>query len=144
MNASPAALVVARNEEDRILLRALLRIHHIPVDGEAPGATQALQRLQERPITHLVVDSDLADGDVPTFVADAQSARPTLRIVVLTRSSTHLPAIPTDPNRPPIVPLVRPFRFRQFAEALGVAERVGNGADPAPPESSPEDRSSGR
>ena len=38
-----SAVVVAGDEETRVLLRGLLRLHHFRVDGEAEGATQAIE-----------------------------------------------------------------------------------------------------
>lgn len=130
---TPSALVVARNVDDRILLRALLRIHHVPVVGEADGAAQALPVLREQALTHMVLDSELADGDAASLVAEAQSIRPTLRIVLLTRGPAHI-SLPTEPGRAPVVQLVRPFRFGQFREALGTL--------PGPARPRPGDRSS--
>ncbi|HYB77740.1 MAG TPA: response regulator [Thermoplasmata archaeon] len=115
----PSAMVVAKSTEDRILLQALLRIHHVPVVGEGDGAAQALKTLRERRLTHLVVDSDLADGTVAQLVRDALSIAPGLRIVVLGRSSLHTPDLP-EGTAGSVVWLTRPFRFSQFAEALGI------------------------
>ena len=118
----PSAMVVAKSTEDRILLQALLRIHHVPVVGEGDGAAQALKTLRERRLTHLVVDSDLADGTVAQLVRDALSIAPGLRIVVLGRSSLHTPDLP-EGTAGSVVWLTRPFRFSQFAEALASSER---------------------
>ena len=113
------AIVVARIPDDRILLRALLRIHHIQVEAETEGAAQAARLVRERNFTHMVVDSELADGTVPELVAEARSIRADLRVVVLTRPNERAPDLPNIPG-PPIAYLARPFRFSQFAEALGV------------------------
>jgi len=114
-----SALVVAKSLDDRILLRALLRIHHVAVDTEAEGAAQALQLLRSRVPTHLVLDSDIADGTIPGLIAEARRLCPLVRIVLLTRSSGHVP-LPSEAMGPSVVQLTRPFRFRQFAEAIGV------------------------
>jgi CheY-like chemotaxis protein len=113
----PSALVVAKSSEDRILLQALLRIHHVPVAGEADGAAQALQTCRERRLTHMVVDSDLSDGTVSQLVREARSIAPGLRCVVLGRTPGRLPDLPEASDG--VVWLTRPFRFSQFADALG-------------------------
>jgi ActR/RegA family two-component response regulator len=118
--SSPAALVVARSTDDRILLRALLRIHHLPVVGEAEGTTQARPFLRQGALTHVVADANIADGTIADLVAEVHHTLPVARVVVLTHPGERVPDLP-DGAGPRVVRLVRPFRFSQFAEALGVS-----------------------
>ncbi len=123
------AVVVAGDEETRVLLRGLLRLHHFRVDGEAEGATQALELLRDHHPALLVADVNLAEGSPTTLVADARQLLPQLRIVLVAPASRPPPP-PNDPAQGPHVVLLRPFRIRQFAEALlpaSPAARPGSG-----------------
>ena len=66
LNASDArsatAIVVAGDEETRVLLRGLLRLHHFRVEGEAEGATHALELVRDRRPSLMVTDVTLAEG----------------------------------------------------------------------------------
>ncbi|MCI4365647.1 MAG: hypothetical protein L3K10_06275 [Thermoplasmata archaeon] len=122
--SSTSAVVVAGDEETRVLLRGLLRLHHFRVDGEAEGATQAMELLAHHHPTLLVVDVNLAEGTIPRLLADARALLPKLRTILVAPASRPPPpeSVPGGPD----VILLRPFRIRQFAEAL---------RPPAPPTS---------
>ncbi len=100
-----------------MLLRGLLRLHHIRVEGEAEGATQALELVKELRPSLLLVDVNLAEGSSASLVADARAAVPGLRAVLVAPSSRPPPA-PAGAGGPDAV-LLRPFRIRQFVDALG-------------------------
>ncbi len=112
---TPTALVVAGDEETRVLLRGLLRLHHFRVDGEAEGAVQALELLRNHRPTLLVVDINLAEGSANALLAQARSLVPSLRTILVAPASRPPPA---NGNLGADVTLLRPFRIRQFAEAL--------------------------
>jgi DNA-binding NarL/FixJ family response regulator len=115
--SASTAVVVAGDEETRVLLRGLLRLHHFRVDGEAEGATQALELLRDHRPSLLVADVNLAEGSPTALVADARMLLPNLRVVLVAPASRPPP--PTaNPEQAPHVILLRPFRIRQFAEAL--------------------------
>jgi DNA-binding NarL/FixJ family response regulator len=122
-----SAVVVAGDEETRVLLRGLLRLHHFRVDGEAEGATQCLELIREHRPALLVADVNLAEGSPSSLVAEARRLAPELRVILVAPASRP-PAPPTERNLGPDVVLLRPFRIRQFAEAL-----IPPGATPAPP-----------
>jgi CheY-like chemotaxis protein len=124
---SPSAIVVAGDEETRVLLRGLLRLHHFRVDGEAEGATQALELLKEHRPSLVVADVNLTEGTAGGLVAETRRLLPATRIVLVAPASRPPPPA-TDPTRAPHVVLLRPFRIRQFAEAL----LPGDGAASAP------------
>ena len=111
------AIVVAGDEETRVLLRGLLRLHHFRVEGEAEGATHALELVRDRRPALMVADVNLAEGSPTTLVADARAIRPGLRVILVAPASRP-PSPPPDPAHRPDVVLLRPFRIRQFAEAL--------------------------
>ncbi len=123
----PTALVVAGDEETRVLLRGLLRLHHFRVDGEAEGVTQALEMLREHPPTLLVVDLNLTEGSATALLQEVRGFAPTVRTILVAPASRPLPPRP-EPYAD--VLLLRPFRIRQFAEAL-VAPAVGPAPDVA-------------
>jgi response regulator RpfG family c-di-GMP phosphodiesterase len=121
LNASDArsatAIVVAGDEETRVLLRGLLRLHHLRVEGEAEGATHALELVRDRRPSLLVTDVTLAEGSATALVADARTILPALRVILVAPASRP-PSLPANPLHRPDVVLLRPFRIRQFAEAL--------------------------
>ena len=121
MNASEptaaTAIVVAGDEETRVLLRGLLRLHHFRVEGEAEGTTHALELVRDRRPDLMVADVNLAEGSSTALVADARAILPKLR-VILVAPRVRPPAPPPNPAHRPDVVLLRPFRIRQFAEAL--------------------------
>jgi CheY-like chemotaxis protein len=125
-DASPppttSAIVVAGDEETRVLLRGLLRLHHLRVDGEADGATQALELLRHHQPSLLVIDVNLAEGSAPRLVRDARALSPHLRTILVAPASRPPP--PTEPEERPDALLLRPFRIRQFAEALRPADEA--------------------
>jgi DNA-binding NarL/FixJ family response regulator len=110
-----SAVVVAGDEETRVLLRGLLRLHHFRVDGEAEGATQCLELIREHHPTLLVADVNLAEGSPGSLVSEARRVAPQLRVILVAPASR--PPAPTGDGGPDVV-LLRPFRIRQFAEAL--------------------------
>jgi DNA-binding NtrC family response regulator len=112
-----SAVVVAGDEETRVLLRGLLRLHHFRVDGEAEGATQCLELVREHHPTLLVADVNLAEGSPSSLVSEARRAEPGIRVILVAPASRP-PAAPSDNGKGPDVVLLRPFRIRQFAEAL--------------------------
>jgi CheY-like chemotaxis protein len=110
------ALVVAGDEETRVLLRGLLRLHHYRVVGEAEGAHQAIALLRQTSPAVVVSDVNLVDGTFTDVLEAAHSATPTPRMILVV-PSTRPHAAADAPTRPDAV-LQRPFRIRQFAEAL--------------------------
>ena len=115
-----SAVVVAGDEETRVLLRGLLRLHHFRVDGEAEGATQCLELIREHHPTLLVADVNLAEGSPSSLVAEARKSAPDMRVILVAPASR--PPAPAGEHGPDVV-LLRPFRIRQFAEALLPANR---------------------
>jgi DNA-binding NarL/FixJ family response regulator len=114
---SATAIVVAGDEETRVLLRGLLRLHHFRVDGEAEGATHALELLRDHRPALLVADVNLAEGSPSALVADARAILSPLRVILVAPASRPPLPAPDAAHRPDVV-LLRPFRIRQFAEAL--------------------------
>jgi len=108
-------VVVAGDEETRVLLRGLLRLHHFRVDGEADGVSQALELLRRHHPSLVVVDVNLAEGTAHALLAEARKIVPLVRIILVAPASRP-PAASGGPE--PDVTLLRPFRIRQFAEAL--------------------------
>ncbi|MGA8665010.1 MAG: hypothetical protein WB809_08130 [Thermoplasmata archaeon] len=109
------AIVVAGDEETRVLLRGLLRLHHFRVDGEAEGSTEAIELIRHHHPRLLVVDVNLAEGSANALLGEARTAVPGLRTILVAPSSRPPPA----GSSPSVdVVLLRPFRIRQFAEAL--------------------------
>ncbi len=121
--------MAAGDEETRVLLRGLLRLHHFRVDGEAEGASQALALLKTHRPELLLADVNLAEGSPAALVADARSAHPPVRIILVAPASRPPPVMGVAGRGPDAV-LLRPFRIRQFAEAVlpGGAPKEGTAA----------------
>jgi DNA-binding NtrC family response regulator len=111
------ALVVAGDEETRVLLRGLLRLHHYRVLGEAEGAHQAIDLLRQTSPAVIVSDVNLVDGTFSDLLEAARAVQPAPRVILVVPSSR--PHAAADASSKPDVVLQRPFRIRQFAEALG-------------------------
>lgn len=110
-------MVVAGDEETRVLLRGLLRLHHFRVDGEAEGVAQALEMLRDRAPTLMVVDVNLAEGSASTLLQEVREIAPQVRTILVAPASR-----PPPPGAPGAdITLLRPFRIRQFADALAPA-----------------------
>jgi CheY-like chemotaxis protein len=114
-SAGTTAVVVAGDEETRVLLRGLLRLHHFRVEGEAEGATQALELLRHHRPALLVVDANLAEGSCAGLLREARALLPQLRTILVAPASRPPPP---DTSGATDAVLLRPFRIRQFAEAL--------------------------
>jgi len=124
-----SAVVAAGDEETRVLLRGLLRLHHFTVEGEAEGALQALELIRTHRPGLLVADVNLAEGSPAALVADARAILPTLRVILVAPASRPPPVMGVAGQGPDVV-LLRPFRIRQFAEAIAPSSP---GATPAGP-----------
>ncbi|HTP56456.1 MAG TPA: response regulator [Thermoplasmata archaeon] len=109
--------MAAGDEETRVLLRGLLRLHHFRVDGEAEGASGALALLRTHRPDLLLADVNLAEGSPAALVADARAIRPGLRVIVVAPASRPPPVMGVAGQGPDVI-LLRPFRIRQFAEAV--------------------------
>jgi len=127
-DAGSGAIVVAGDEETRVLLRGLLRLHHFRVDGEAEGVTVALELIGVHRPSLLVVDANLAEGTVGSLIEQARKAVPGMRVILVAPASRP-PAPVAEPSQGPDALLLRPFRIRQFALAL----TPEGAANPSPP-----------
>ena len=115
--SEPVGIVVAGDDSLRLLFRALLRLNHIWVAGEAKGVEQALDLVRDHRPQIILVDVDLVQGTWPVLVTYARAIVPGLR-VILTAPSTHPPTRALDaPERPDVI-LLRPFRISQFMEVV--------------------------
>ncbi len=112
----PSAVVVAGDEETRVLLRGLLRLHHCRVLGEAGGVSRAMDLLAHQRPSVLVADVNLSEGSYTDLLTEAKRLDPTLRIILVVPSPRAHAPVP-DGARPDAL-LYRPFRIREFAEAL--------------------------
>jgi hypothetical protein len=127
--APSTAVVIAGDEETRVLFRGLLRLHRFKILGEADGARRGLELVAQHRPSLLVVDAALAQGSYSELVAGSRGAIEGLR-VVLVKSAARGPPPPPGEKEADVV-LIRPFRILQFAEALdGAAAPTPNPADP--------------
>jgi DNA-binding NarL/FixJ family response regulator len=112
-----SAVVIAGDEETRVLLRGLLRLHHFRVDGEAEGASQGLELVREHHPSLVVADVNLAEGSPTMLVSETRRFDRAIRVVLVAPASRPPVTASSDDGGPDVV-LLRPFRIRQFAEAL--------------------------
>ena len=114
--APSGALVVAGEGEMRVLLRGLLQLHRVRVDAEADGVTEAIRQIREHRPALIVADSHLSEGNAGELVAEARAIVPGLRFILVAPAAHPLTAM-ADGAGPDVV-LLKPFRIRQFAEAI--------------------------
>ena len=113
---APTAVVVAREEETRILLRGLLRLRHFRVLGEAEGSTHATELIRSEAPGVLVVDASLAEGSVTSLIRTTREVAPGTRIVLVGPFGRESSPPASDAEADAVLP--RPFRISQFEEAL--------------------------
>ena len=111
----PSAVVVAGDEETRVLLRGLLKLHHFRVVGEASGASQGDELVRLHQPTVLVADATIIEGSLARLFPAARYSSPRTRIVLI-QPNARPP--PLEPTAIPDATVVRPFRVRDFIEAL--------------------------
>ena len=121
----PAALVVAADEEMRILLRGLLQLHRVRVEAEAEGLTEALRLVRDHRPSLVVADTHLTDGTAADLVRGARGIVPQLRVILVAPASRPPP--PMAKEATPDVLLLKPFRIQQFAEAIAPSRGPGPG-----------------
>lgn len=116
-DSSPTAVVAAGDGETRVLLRSLLKLHHVRVEGEAAGTSQAIDLVQRHRPSLVLADTELTDGSWTELLAASRAhASPSRFVLVSPRALS--PGAVADGHAPDAV-LVRPFRIRAFADALG-------------------------
>jgi CheY-like chemotaxis protein len=113
------AVVVASDEETRVLLRGLLRLHRVRVVGESDGVRGAIELLKTHRPPILIADAVLSEGSVAELVERGRELSPGVKVILVA------PANRPTPGGQPDVVLLRPFRIRQLAEALGAPARPG-------------------
>jgi ActR/RegA family two-component response regulator len=112
-----SAVVVARDEETRILLRGLLRLRHFRILGEAEGSTHGAELVRTHQPGVLVVDASLAEGSTAALIRETRQSAPHTRVVLVGGPG---PMAPNAPEADAVLP--RPFRIAQFEAALAPAE----------------------
>jgi len=127
-SSSLTAIVAARDEETRILLRGLLRLRHFRILGEAEGSTHGAELLKSQQPGVLVVDANLAEGSSATLIREARQASPHTRVILVGPPARGGPG--PAPAAEPDVTLPRPFGIAQFEAAVRPAEL--NAAPPTP------------
>jgi DNA-binding NtrC family response regulator len=114
-----SAVVVAADEEIRVLLRGLLRLHHVRVLGEADGVGRAMGLVRSSSPTLIVSDMELAEGTASLLLQELHRESPGVRSVIVCPNAPESAALLG--NERPDALLKRPFRVRDFAEAIGAA-----------------------
>jgi DNA-binding NarL/FixJ family response regulator len=113
-----SAIVVAGDEETRVLLRGLLRLHHYRVIGEAEGSTEGTELLRTHPPSVMIVDAALAEGSFPVLIREARLLRPEMRVVLVTPTPVRPgDGTPKGADGPDAI-VTRPFRLADFLGAL--------------------------
>ncbi|HTT25764.1 MAG TPA: response regulator [Thermoplasmata archaeon] len=120
--------IFSAQDDVRLLLRGLLRLHRYRVVGEG-NAPVALAQLPKDSQAVVVVDADLDEVGWSEAVTALHRARPTQRVVLL--SATRSPRIESQAKALGISAVVRrPFAVHQLVEAV-------NGPDGHGPETAP-------
>lgn len=112
----PRTAVVAGGEEDtRVLLRGLLRLHHFRVLGEARGLDDTLALLATTSPRLLLADGTLSEGTPEELSRKVKERFPEVWLVlVLPGTATAGP----PSLRGPDAIVQRPFRVADFDEAV--------------------------
>ncbi|MCI4346007.1 MAG: hypothetical protein L3K07_04570 [Thermoplasmata archaeon] len=114
---TPTAVVVAGDEEIRVLLRGLLRLHHFRVLGEAEGVADALELVRTTRPSLMVADMTLRPGTAAELFQEVRRLAPGLRSVLVCPENQGGSTTPAADA--PDALLKRPFRVRDFAQAIG-------------------------
>ncbi len=115
-------MVIAGEDDTRILLRGLVRLHRFRIVGEATGVSDTLTLLRSELPTTLIVDAKLSEGSAEELIRMAKQRFPSVRLVLVLHGSS--PWQFQDGEGPDAV-LERPFRIREFAAALLPPPQVG-------------------
>jgi two-component system, OmpR family, response regulator len=115
--------IYSANDEIRLLLRGLLRLHHYRIVGEGSAPASLLEIPREMaPV--VVLDADLDEMGWVESIQELHRHRPELRVVLLT--ATRSPRVGTQAKATGIDAVVRrPFPVRELLEAV-----TGGGAGP--------------
>ncbi|HYA54119.1 MAG TPA: hypothetical protein VEG42_00770 [Thermoplasmata archaeon] len=87
------------------------------MDGEAEGLSPAMELVGLHRPALLVVDASLAEGSPAPLIGQARALVPGIRVILVAPASRP-PNLAANPAQRPDALLLRPFRIRQFAEAL--------------------------
>ena len=114
--AERSAVVVAPDDETRVLLRGLLRLHRIRVVAETDEPRRGAELAQEHRPQLLVVEIGPLRPPLGDLVARSRHAVPGIRVVVVTSTGATSPGVPGLREADAV--LIRPFRVQTFGEAL--------------------------
>ena len=110
------AVIVAGNEETRVLLRGLVRFQRFHVVGEAEGSTDGLHLIRQHRPMLVLIEAGLSEGSAVALIQATHTFLPTSRIVVV---GTVDPQGGPVPKADSITYLRKPFRIAEFALAIG-------------------------
>lgn len=113
---APSAIVLASDEETRVLLRGLLRLNHYRVIAESDDPRQIADLVATQRPQLLVADTGPMQTPVHELLQKTRSSVTDLRIVVVTGAGKA--GLSSGGIREADAVLVRPFRVSQFAEAV--------------------------
>jgi hypothetical protein len=113
----PTAVVIAPELRARLLLRGLLLMHHVQIDGEADAFRTGLEMVRRTRPSHLLIDAETDDPALADTIAQARAFSPVTKIVLI-RPAVRGYASPADPSKRPDVLLREPFTMLEFAQAL--------------------------
>lgn len=126
----PTAVVVAGDDQTRVLFRGLLRLHHFRVVGETGGATEGDELVRHFQPTVLIADTTLSEGSLAALLPSTRDRSPATRIIVV---QPTVRSISPDPAPRPDATLTRPFRVKDFVDAIStVAARPAASSRPEP------------
>lgn len=114
---SPPTLVVAPDDDLRLLLRGLLALYRHRVVGEGPSLAETLSGGSAGEAVVLVYAPNPRDGDAVLHLANALRSRPDLAtLVILTPEQEAARGAALEAGARAV--LARPFRLRELAQAL--------------------------
>jgi DNA-binding NarL/FixJ family response regulator len=116
-------VVVAGDDQTRVLFRGLLRLHHFQVVGETGGSTEGDELVRRFQPAVLVADVSLSEGSLASLVPAARARSPGTRIIIV--QPTGRPSTFVDAQAPDAM-LTRPFRVKDFVDAISAVQAAGS------------------
>ena len=110
-------VIVSRNDETRLLLRGLLRLHHIPVPTEGSSVEGMTDLIAAGDHAVLLLDVDLEEKEWVGAVRSLRERCSELRVVLLTPSrSPRVDALAKEAGVSTV--LRRPFAVHELIDAV--------------------------
>jgi hypothetical protein len=117
LNPATTAVVVVEDFRARLQLRGLLQMHQVRLAGEAESLRKGLDLVRATRPTHLLIQSTTDENACFQLIADAHSAVPTVKVILIRPAAQGYSPPANSASRPDIL-LREPYSNLEFAQAL--------------------------